>query len=193
MDVLLTLLRASLSSFKILSDADIAQIIQISTVRDFDKGEVVDAQGVKAENVYLILSGLMRCYYTTSEGKEFNQAFKLENEFIAAYASLLKKSESMVGVDCLEPTKALVIPFDKLEALYSESLAFCQIGRKIAEQHFLNKEKREADFLLYGAKERYLKFKSERPDLVERVPQLHLASFLGLTPTSFNRILKELK
>ncbi len=193
MDVLFALLRSNLSNFKVLSDDDIRKIIAISNLRDFEKGEVVDPQGVKAQNVYLILSGLMRCYYTTNDGKEFNQAFKVENEFMACYASLLKNTESYVSVDCLEGTRALVIPFAKLEQLYNENMAFCQIGRKIAEQHFLNKEKREGDFLLYSAKERYLKFKSERPDLVERVPQLHMASFLGITPTSFNRILKELR
>lgn len=193
MDVLFSLIRSKLNNFIKLDDGDINEIISISTIKDFEKGELIDQQGVRAQNVYFILSGLMRSFYTSDEGKEHNQAFKVENEFMACFSSLLRGNESLVSIDCLENTKVVVIPFAQLEELYERNFSICKVGKKIAEQHFLNKEKRESYFLLYSAKERYLKFSEERPDLIERVPQLHLASFLGVTATSFNRILKDLK
>lgn len=193
MDILFSLIRTKLNNFIQLEDSDIADIINISSVKDYNKGEVVDQQGTKAQSIYFILSGLMRSFYTASDGKEHNQAFKIENEFMASFSSLLRSDESLVTIECLENTKAVVISYKELEKLYDSNFSICKVGKKIAEQHFLNKEKRESSFLLHSAKERYINFSNERPDLIERIPQLHLASFLGVTPTSFNRILKDLK
>lgn len=72
----------------------------------------------------------------------------------------------------------------------SRSKNFQRVYTSILEKTYLVKEKREAEFLLYNAAERYERFCKDYPDLVERVSQQHIATYLGIAPQSLSRIKK---
>ncbi len=134
----------------------------------------------------------MRLFYLTHDGKEFNQAFKFEGDLVAGYASLLTSSPCQFSIEALEETELLLLPFKEITELFDKDHSLERLGRKVAEQHFLNKEKREAAFLLLNAKERYEELLKERPNINQRVPQYHIASYLGITAEGLNRLLKDL-
>lgn len=64
--------------------------------------------------------------------------------------------------------------------------------KKMVDKLYLRKEKKELELLKSSAEERYLHFLTDYPGLVQRVPQYHIASYLGITPESLSRIRSKL-
>lgn len=73
-------------------------------------------------------------------------------------------------------------------ALFEQHPIFDRLGRKLAEWLLIRKELRARSLLQQQAKERYLDFEEQYPDLVKRVPQYHIASYLGITEVSLSRL-----
>ncbi len=88
----------------------------------------------------------------------------------------------------LEDTRVLSISYKDLEQLYTDHPFMERIGRKITE--FYHKRSDIKSYILYPKKpaERYARFLEYRPDIVERVSQKHLASFLGLREETLSRL-----
>lgn len=156
------------------------------------RGEALLTAGELASNIAFVVKGSLRLFYLTHDGKEYNQSFKLEGELVAGYASLLTSTPCQFTIEAMEDCELIQMPFKMITDLYEKDSCWERLGRKVAEQHFLNKEEREASFLLLDAKARYQKLLKDRPGIEKRVPQYHIASFLGITASAFNRLIKEI-
>jgi CRP-like cAMP-binding protein len=165
-----------------------AKIFQRKT---FKKGEFFVLAGNFSTNFGFVEKGLMRYFYTTFEGQDFNQAFKIEKDLIFSFTSMLIGEPSNFSIQALEDTTAYVGNYHDTQALYSRHSCWQELGRRIAEINFIIKTKKEEQFLLYGAQERYENFARDYPHLLARVPQMHIASYLGVSPETLNRIIKK--
>ena len=139
------------------------------------------------------ISGLLRLYYIDDSGKEINKHFCLENTVAVAYGPFLRREESEIYIQALEDTKLLVIDYKTYNDLLNSHVCWQTVARKMAEFIFILGQKRESEFLLIDAQERYLQFLHDYPNLVNRISQYHIASYLGITPESLSRIRKNLK
>jgi hypothetical protein len=66
-----------------------------------------------------------------------------------------------------------------------------RLRRKIAERFFVRSEKKQLEMALLEAKERYSIFREEHPGFEDIIPQYHIASYLGISPTQLSRIRKK--
>ena len=82
------------------------------------------------------------------------------------------------------------ITYEDLQAVYDITSIGDRIGRKIAEELYLKKMKREMSLLEDTARKRYLDLMAEQPDLIRYIPQKYLASYIGIRPQSLSRIRK---
>jgi CRP-like cAMP-binding protein len=149
--------------------------------------------GDVAEQVFFICRGLVRFYYLTVDGKEHNKSFATEGQFAGSILSSTRREPSRFFIQALEPVAALAISTDALEHLYVQSAVWANIGRKYMEGVAIRKERREGEFLLDSAEERYRRLLTEQPQLAERLPLYHLASYLGVTDVALSRIRRRLK
>jgi CRP-like cAMP-binding protein len=133
----------------------------------------------------------MLCSYN-KDGKEVIDEFSLDNEFITDYKSFLTRTPADKDVRCLEKSSLLIISYEDLQDLYAEHPRFERIGRLMAEALFINWQDKAKSLLLDDAETRYLKLTSGRPDLVQRVPQYLIASYLGVSPETLSRIRKKI-
>jgi CRP-like cAMP-binding protein len=156
--------------------------------RRIPKGESFIEPGQPSSEAGIIVSGLMRLYYTDTEGREATKAFRGPGEMVAAYAELLEKRPSRISVEALEDTELLVVRYERVTALYDDHPSWQELGRAIAEDHYRQRERREQELLLNSATERWQDFNKERPDLAARLPQKIIASYLGITPVALSRI-----
>ncbi len=115
-----------------------------------------------------------------------------ENEFFGDYMSFLNQEPSELFTQAIEPTVLLSISFNDLSKLYQHSDIGINIGRIAAESLFMHKQTQQIDLLMLTAEERYLKLLERQPVIVQRTPQKHIASYLGITPESFSRIRKKI-
>ncbi|MEL6615221.1 MAG: Crp/Fnr family transcriptional regulator [Bacteroidota bacterium] len=148
--------------------------------------------GSDAHDILFVARGLLRFYYPSDDGRESNKAFVAEGEFAGALASANLGVPLLYGIEALEDTAVLVAPYRAFAALMDADPAFERLGRKLAELILSRKERRTRGFLLQSATERYLDLERQRPDLLQRVPQYHLASYLGVTDVHLSRLRREI-
>lgn len=145
-------------------------------------------QGQRDTGLFLILKGLVRFVYATPDGKEYNKSFAAENEFVGCLLSMLSAQACRFSIQALEDCQCLLLSNEKRKQLYQTHTQWERVGRVLAEQLALKKEAREAEFLLDSAEIRYQRFISEHPDWAQRLPQYHIASYLGITDVALSRI-----
>jgi CRP-like cAMP-binding protein len=156
--------------------------------RRLRKGDFFIEPGDPSGEVAVVREGLMRFYYTDADGGEATKAFRARGELVAAFAELLLGIPSRTHIEALEDSELLVADYKSLDAALDRFTGWHKTARRIAERFYVIKEKREQELLQLSAEQRYERFLKERPDLAGRVPQYHVASYLGITPVALSRI-----
>ena len=160
--------------------------------RTFEKGDYLVRAGDAANNFYFIIHGLVRFFYSTEDGKEFNKHFAMENGFAGSFHSLVLHEPCGFFIQALERTETIVLPNQLLYELYERHACWERLGRRNAENLALVKESREKELLLDSLEIRYRRFLKEYPGLADRIPQYHVASFLGVTDVALSRIRRKI-
>lgn len=151
--------------------------------------------GDKVKDFYFLVEGLARYYYISESGKEFNKSFaEKPGHPLSSISSVSMKDEvSPFGVETLSEFTVLFISYEDFRALGAKHRAWNDLMLCIYERLIVKKERREADFLLLSAKERYLKFLSDYSMIESAVANYHIASYLGITEVALSRIRKAMK
>jgi CRP-like cAMP-binding protein len=171
-----------------LSEAQWRLLTSIFRVRQLKNKEFVDLPNSEAHEILFVCQGLLRFYYINDEGAESNKAFIAENEFACPVASAILKLPIFYGIQAIEPTVLVSAKYKDFIELCDEHPIYERIGRKLNESLLIHKELRARSLLQNDATERYLEFVKKSPHLIERVPQYHIASYLGMTEVSLSRI-----
>jgi len=155
------------------------------------KGDVLIRAGDPSYAVAFVEKGVLRAFITAPDGAEYNKTFFAEDDLLAIYYSILQAKPSHLSVQALTDCALWIADYRPIEALYDRHPALERFARRQAEWLFVQKEQREIDLVLLDARARYEKFRTENPDLEQRIPQYHIASHLGITPTQLSRIRAE--
>lgn len=135
-----------------------------------------------------MIKGLFRLTYLSEDGKEFTKSFLLENDFLVSYSALIENRESYFSIEALEDSEIVVINYHLWKELFEDKICWHKLLITILEKAFCKKEKREREFLLYNAQERYESFLTSYPNLENRIRQHVIASYLGITPVALSRL-----
>jgi CRP-like cAMP-binding protein len=156
------------------------------------KGETLLNQGDLWNSTYYIESGIARLFYSDRNGNEFNKDFFYEGNFFWPVAPSAHKAPSLFAISALSPMTVWKAPYHQFRENLESRDAWHSIALQLAETLAERKIVREASFLLDTPAERYIKLFEEYSELVSRIPDYHIASFLGITQVSFSRIKKKL-
>lgn len=180
-----------ISQFKPLSEAEAEEVLKIIKVKSFKKGTILLKEGQVAKLCYFVLKGCIRQYYLI-DGEEKTTHFFTEGQPVTPYEGTFKRVPAKYFLACVEDTLVSVgSPED--EAAFFEKFPQLEPARNLAIEEELGKSHdRFSSFLLNSPEERYLNLLKTRPDLLDRVPQYQLASYLGVTPESLSRIRKRI-
>lgn len=165
----------------------------ISTIKMVPKNTQLLRVGEVANALGLLVTGSVRMFYLDDEGKEFNHAFMFEGSVFAGYPSLATNTPSKFVIETMEETTYLSIPYKEFLPFYDRHPAWDRLGRKALEMNYLDKLEREAILLTGDALSKYERAIKLYPQLEERIPQYHIATFIGVTASALNRILKKQK
>ena len=146
----------------------------------------------KIENYLSFISkGIIRLYIPRVES-DLTFGFLFENEFVTGYDSFLSRRPSEYKIETLTESVLWRISKKDLEEVYERTNKGNIIGRKMAENMFLIKSKREICLLSKTAEERYLNLFIDRPKLLQQIPLKYIASYIGVTPQALSRIRKRI-
>ncbi|MEQ8239282.1 MAG: Crp/Fnr family transcriptional regulator [Cyclobacteriaceae bacterium] len=159
-------------------------------VKFVKKDRLLEYQEV-AGHFFFINSGLVRLF-GFKEGEEKTLFFFTENMIAGSIESYLQQVPSSYVLEALEPVEALRISERDLNELLQSSTAMNKVGLILTQHRLQYLLGFFSSFVLDNPEQRYLKFMNNSPDLINRVPQHIVASFLGITPVSLSRIRKRL-
>ncbi len=184
-------LHQSISQFIDTSEEEMAYLEKAFTLREVPKKCKLVEEGQVSQELYFINKGLIRLFYS-KEGEKITGFIFSENLFSSSYDSFLTQTPSTQTLETIEDCELLVITKDGMDRLYEQIPSMQIFTRKMAEQRFINAQRILSSFILDSPEERYRKFEAANKDLLQRVPQHIIASFLGITPVSLSRIRKRL-
>jgi CRP-like cAMP-binding protein len=153
------------------------------------KGEFFLQTGEKNNKLGFIKKGLVR-YFVYKNEEESTLEFSKEGEFVAEYQSLVQKSPSIQSIQAIEDTTMLAMTNDDLQHLYANYKHGDKIGRMVIEHRFNVLVNQLMSIYMHSPDQRYLHFLKTYPDIVQRVPQYYIASYVGVKPQSLSRIRK---
>lgn len=154
----------------------------------FLKKQFVLQHGSVCEYFDFVVRGCLRLYKVGDDGSHHVLQFATENHWIIDIASFHKRSKSIFNIDALEDTVVLRINYDDLIDLYLKAPKFDRIFRVLLENHFMQQQERIGQLFSSTVEERYQSFLENYPHLQNRLSQVQIASYLGVTPEFLSRI-----
>jgi CRP-like cAMP-binding protein len=184
---MLEMLREYVSGYVALTKEEFALLGERIVVRSFDKKQQILRAGEVEQYLNFVVKGLARMYFYKGKTEVITNIAK-EREFISSSSSFLSATPSNYFVETLEPTTFLSITRTHLDQAYRESQKIEKLGRLMTTYFVLQKEEWELECMRLDTKERFLRFIGNNPELVQRVPQKYLASYLNMKPETFSRL-----
>jgi CRP-like cAMP-binding protein len=170
-------------------------LVPVIRVRKFGKKEIITRAG-EVENYFnFILKGLARKYYRKNHN-EINTQISLEGHLLLSQESFHSRQPSEYFVEAIEPTTMVSITHDDLERIYAQSHRMEHLARLLITYAMVIKDNWQMQLVKMTPRERFIRFVVKNPQLMQRVPQKYLASYLNIKPETFSRfkhLLKTLK
>ncbi|HXB33844.1 MAG TPA: Crp/Fnr family transcriptional regulator [Puia sp.] len=152
-------------------------------------------EGEVSGKAYFIEKGCVRAWFS-SKGKDITFQFFLEEMSVSSAESFKKRVPSIFTLETIEPSVLHWISKEKMDKIMQEIMQVPKLRDQMMDvlferqwnyaHHFLS-------FIKYTPEERYIQLVKERPELIRRVAQQYIASYLGITPVSLSRIRSRLK
>lgn len=173
-----------------LSEEEIMEIMSYMVVEEYSKGTILLRQGDIASKCYFVLKGCIRQYAVVDQGKEITTNFFTEEQAAVIFKSYKQKTPSDYFLCCTENSILIVGEPESEQKLYEKFPKLYKITREMIEHSFGEEQEEIGKFLGMCPEARYKRLIEKRPDIINRVPQHQLASYLGITPESLSRIKK---
>ena len=161
-------------------------LLPVIKMRRFGKKEFMIRQGEVESYFNFIIKGLIRKYYKKGS-QEINTQISMEGHIILSQESFHSRTPSEYFIETIEPSSVISIHHDDLEKVYAQSKKMEHLGRLVVTHTMVLKDRWQMQMVKMTPRERFLNFVMKNPELLQRVPQKHLASYLNIKPETFSR------
>lgn len=166
-------------------------ISELQSEKFYTKGTIILSEGEIVSQCYHVIKGCIRKYHL-KDGEEKTTDFFIETDSIATRPSGIIKVTSKYFLECIEDSTLSVITAEQEDRLYKKFPRFNSLCRISTEQKLEEYQEMFSTFISSSPEERYLNLMNTRPEVLKRVPQYQIASYLGVKPESLSRIRKRL-
>jgi CRP-like cAMP-binding protein len=180
-------LRRYVSGYVALTREEFMLLAERIVVRSFDRRERLLGVGETEHYMNFVVTGLVRMYFHRGKTEVITNIAK-EGELISASSSFLSGLPSNYLIETLEPTTLLSLSREDLDEIYQQSVRIERLGRLMITQFVMQKEEWEHECMRLDTRERFSRFVEKNPELLMRVPQKYLASYLNMKPETFSRL-----
>lgn len=181
-----------LGLFKGMDAEDLLSVIHATQQRVLEPGDVFIREGENSLRLAYIKEGMIRSYHVNEKGMETTVLLRWEEQIVASYDSILWQKPSRFTYYALEKTTLLEVNYDVIQQLLERKPAFEKARYLFVLDMLAQSLERIESFVLLTPEERYLQLIKDKPDLLQRVQDKHLATILGITPVSLSRIRKRI-
>jgi CRP-like cAMP-binding protein len=180
-----------MSNFIDLNSEEKQAIIEAFPIETFKKETILLNEGQIAKDAFVVIKGCIR-KYSILDGEELTSEFYTEFQSAVNFDSMANKNPSKYYFSCTEDTTVAIMNTEKENNLYKKYPHFGEVCRVEMEKILGDNQETFSTYKNASPKERYLNLLKNRPELVQRVPQYQIASYLGIKPETLSRIRKKI-
>lgn len=155
-------------------------------VKHFKKKHLITKEDEIENYFYFVTKGLVRKYYKKGK-EEINTQISTEGHIIHSQESFHSRTPSEYFVEAVENATTIAITYENLEKIYSQNQKMEKLGRLVITFTMVIKDRLQMNMIKHTPRERFLDFVHKNPELIQRVPQKYLASYLNIQPETFSR------
>ncbi|MDF1696383.1 MAG: Crp/Fnr family transcriptional regulator [Saprospiraceae bacterium] len=160
-------------------------------IQSFSKNEFLLKQDEISNRFFFIINGCARMFYTV-DGMEKTAFFYMEKDFVSAYERFTKQVPSKHSIQTIEKSTVAIISVETAQNLLQRFPKFEYLARVMMENELIIYQNIISSFITQNAEQRYLHLLKHRPDIIQRIPQYHLATYVGVSPETLSRIRKRI-
>jgi CRP-like cAMP-binding protein len=176
------------SKFDIVFSEDEKNVIKsYFSLKKIKKGDFFLQENEESLQLGIIQRGVFRTFQKIDQVEKVKR-IESEGAFLTDLYSLLSGKPSIENIQALEDSEVWVIEKADMCTLYDKFKNFERLGRRYFEKLYMQEHQRNFAFHTEDAATRYEKFRTKYPQIVDRVPQNYIASYLGITPQSLSRL-----
>ncbi len=176
-----------LNRFLPLSDDEFFSLAQFCEIREFQKKQQVVGIGEVDRFTNIIMRGIVRKYIIVNN-KEITLQLSGEGHMIHSEISFNTQTPSETVIETIEPTTFVSISYENMQKLLETYPRMERLGRLMFTYMFIKKDYRDFSQLKSTTRERFIAFVETHPDMLQRVPQKYIASYLNIKPETFSRL-----
>lgn len=178
----------NIARFVTLTPQEQQYLLSKTEVRDYKAKTMVLHAGEVCKHSYFVNRGLLRNFSINDHIVEHVLGFACEGWWIGDMYSLLSQKPGQLFIEVLEDSQVVLLSKDNQEQLYHDIPKLERFFRILTENSLVAHQERLMDNLSLSAEERFDKFCKRYPDLIQRVPQKQVASYIGVTPEFFSKM-----
>lgn len=175
-----------------ITEEEAVLILSCCKQASYKKGHFLVREGDVSKNNIFILKGSVRTYFIDINGHEHIIQLGIEGWWVGDLESNIFQKPGKLYVEAVEDSVVYLLPFEQLQILYEKVPVLERYYRVIFQNAFIGFHKRVLENLSMDAEQRYIAFKERYPEMDIRIPQKHIASYLGMSAEFLSRIKKRL-
>lgn len=177
--------------FLALDNEEIEEVKHRFNERKIKRRHFILQAGDICKQYTFVVEGCFKMYKVDQQGKEHNLQFAIENNWIVDIGSFHSENPSELYIEALEQSVILQINKPDLLHFYTHFPKFNRNFRVLIENAFVELQKRVLQNISSTAEERYLDFQAHYPELFNRISNVQIASYIGVTPEFLSKIRKD--
>ncbi|QSB25540.1 Crp/Fnr family transcriptional regulator [Flavobacterium sp. CLA17] len=175
-----------------LTQAEKELIKTFFTPRKLKKKQFLVVEGHVCSCLTFVSKGLLKAYHADDKGNEHINQFSPEGWWTSDMSSFFSGGISFYSIDAMEDSEVLLITSENFENLTVQVPVMDRYFRLLFQNSLITKERRLISSHTHTAEEKYRHILENNPDLIKRIPQNLLASYLGLSPETLSRLKKNI-
>lgn len=171
-----------------LTEQEEMRLCSLLSIKQVKRKDLLVRAGDDARHEYFVNRGCLRAYYLDTKGIEHNTYFAIEGFWVSDIYSRTFNAPALVNIVALEDCELVHISNRALESFLEEVPALERFFRISYQNSLAMVHLKQIQLLSMTGMERYNYFREKYPQLDMRIPQKHIASYLGFTPEYFNTV-----
>ena len=175
-----------------LTEEEKELITNYLTLKKLRKKQYLLQEGDVCKCVAFIEKGAMRSYKVSEDGSEHIVQFALEGQFLTDLYSFLTNEPSIYNIDAIEESELVLITKPASDELRNRSPKYQEFIFQATSEAYIQLERRMTSVVSLSLEERYKELTTNHPNIIQRLPQHMIASYMGLTPETLSRVRKRI-
>lgn len=170
----------------------VEEFLSICSIVTHEKNELIETKSRAFDGLGYIIDGAARIYYVNEQGEEISYLLQVNGDVIGDYASYITGEKSRAKIETLLQTEVLYFEKKSLDECIRKDVFWLGFSKHLSDLAFLSAKRRLDELFFYTPEQRYLNLLRKSPEILNKIPQKYISTYLGITPQSLSRIRKRI-